>query len=117
MDINLQEWDPESGPIGSQFKMTSSAKGHLYIEGIGTTLYGLTSSTRELVTITYNGQSASITILGTITSTDTITSFLGLTSVGSTLYSFGLVGSTWALYAIDTTARTAGRVNLSSSGG
>ena len=112
---SLWEYDPQTGTTqGPRHHIIRSSIGsNLYIEGVGSTLYALSNS-KKLATISYTGTGATINELGDVIPSS-ISEFRGLTSVGTTLYSFGLDSGTWRLYSIDPGTRTATPVNSATS--
>ena len=110
---DLARWNSETGaPVSPKYPMASSNKGDLYIQGVGSIIYGM-FTTKELVRINYDGSTASISVLGDITASE-VTAFQGLTEAHGVLYSFGNTSSGWKLYTIDTSTRNASPVNSAS---
>ena len=127
---DLFSYDPVTGRQSSlisaadgagSVRALSSDRGPIFIEGIGTTLWALFGTTRDLGRITFTGDLtgvfgenyARLTVDGAISG---ITgSVVGLTSIGTTLYTFGYDGTSWKLYSIDTSTRVATVVNSASS--
>ena len=104
------EWNVTTGRTINAVSIATTTNYGLqsYIEGVGASIYIL--GTNRLGTISYNGTGGSITDLGTLTPS-TITEFKGITSIGTTLYSFGRNASGWRLYSIDPSTRAATAVN------
>lgn len=110
------EWNPETGTAVNSVTLSTGGVDYgfnPYIEGVSSNLYML-GENKQFGTISYNGVTATSTNLGLITPS-TINEFRGLTSVGSVLYSFGRIGTTWKLYSIDTVTRRATAVNTGSN--
>ena len=125
-NYEFRDYDPSTGrATGRRNYIDSTNRGDLYIEGIGSSLYALFEHTAfGTLTITPGGkagttyprtppQYVSVTVSGNLIRTN-LESVVGLTSIGTTLYTFGRFSNgVWKLFSIDPSTRNATEVNSS----
>ena len=110
----LSEYNPETGMRVAGTTITDSGGGVIWIEGVGSTIYALHAAGGSFGTITYDGASANYNSTGTVRNPGG-SSWRGLTSIGSLLYSIGSSLGIWKLYSIDPSTRVATAVNAAAT--